>query len=85
MDAQAATQIMDGLAAIGMGIAIGGAGIGAGVGQGTALGKALEGMARNPEMASALRTNMFIAAGLTETQSIYGLLIAFTILGTIVK
>lgn len=85
MDTSIATQIMDGLAAIGMGLAIGGTTIGAGVGEGRSMSKVLESMAKNPEMAGLLRTNMFVAVGLTETQSIYGLLVAFTILGVIVK
>lgn len=73
-------DIMNGLIAIGMGLAIGGGAIGAGIGQGNALRGALEGMARNPEMTGTLRTNMFIAAGLTETQSLYGLLVVFVLL-----
>lgn len=79
MDQESAKLIMDGLLGIGMGLAIGGGAIGAGIGQGNSMGKAIEGMARNPEMAGTLRTNMFIAAGLTETQSIYGLIIAIMI------
>jgi len=42
---------MGGLIAIGAGLAIGLAAIGSGIGQGIAAGKALEGMARQPEAA----------------------------------
>ena len=45
-----------------------------------AVGKALEGMARQPEAASTLRTNMIIGCAITETTGIYALLIAFLIL-----
>ena len=38
--------------------------------------KAMEGMARNPEMYSKLRTGMILGCALTETTGIYGLLIA---------
>ena len=44
--------------AIGAGIAMGFGAIGPAVGEGNAVGKALEGMARQPEMANDLRTNM---------------------------
>lgn len=50
------------------------------MGEGNAVGKALEGMARQPEAASTLRTNMIIGCAITETTGIYSLLIAFLIL-----
>ena len=71
--------LADGLAAIGAGIAVL-TGSGSGVGEGYLIGKALEGMARNPEMAGKLRTNMILGAALAETTGIYGLLIAILIL-----
>ena len=54
--------------------------IGPAVGEGNAVGKALEGMARQPEAAGTLRTNMIIGCAITETTGIYSLLIAFLIL-----
>ena len=66
-----------GLVAIGTGLAIGLSTIGAGIGQGIAAGKALEGMARQPEAVGTLRTNMILAFAFMESLSIYGLLIAF--------
>ena len=69
-----------GLIAIGAGLAIGLASLGAGVGQGLAAGRALEGMARQPETAGMLRTNMILAFAFTESLAIYGLLISFLLL-----
>jgi len=54
--------------------------IGPGIGEGNAVGKALEGMARQPETASTLRTNMILGCAITETTGIYSLLISFLIL-----
>lgn len=65
----------DGLGKIGAGIAVF-TGAGSGIGEGYLNGKALEGMARNPEIASTLRTNMILGCALAETTGIYGLLVA---------
>lgn len=66
--------------AIGAGLCMGIGAIGPGVGEGIAVGKALEGMARQPETAGTLRTNMILGCAITETTGIYSLLIAFLIL-----
>ncbi len=66
--------------AIGAGLCMGIGAIGPGIGEGTAVGKALEGMARQPETAGTLRTNMILGCAITETTGIYSLLIAFLIL-----
>lgn len=66
-----------GLIAIGVGLAIGLATIGPGIGQGLAAAKGLEGMARQPEAMSMLRTNMILSFAFMESLSIYGLLVAF--------
>lgn len=66
--------------AIGAGLCMGIGAIGPAMGEGNAVGKALEGMARQPEAANALRTNMIIGCAITETTGIYSLLIAFLIL-----
>ena len=50
------------------------------LGEGMVCAKALEGMARNPEMAGKLRTNMILACALVETTAIYSLLISILIL-----
>lgn len=66
--------------AIGAGLCMGIGAIGPAMGEGNAVGKALEGMARQPEAASTLRTHMIIGCAITETTGIYSLLIAFLIL-----
>ena len=66
--------------ALGAGIAMGFGAIGPAIGEGNAVGKALEGMARQPEAASNLRTNMILGCAITETTGIYALLISFLIL-----
>lgn len=66
--------------AIGAGLCMGIGAIGPAMGEGNAVGKALEGMARQPEAAGTLRTNMIIGCAITETTGIYSLLIAFLIL-----
>ena len=66
--------------AIGAGLCMGIGAIGPAVGEGNAVGKALEGMARQPESASTLRTNMILGCAITETTGIYSLLISFQIL-----
>ena len=58
-----------------------GAGLCMGIGAiGPAIGEALEGMARQPEAAGNLRTNMILGCAITETTGIYALLISFLIL-----
>ena len=66
--------------AIGAGLCMGLGAIGPGIGEGNAVGKALEGMARQPETSGTLRTNMILGCAITETTGIYSLLIAFLIL-----
>ena len=66
--------------AIGAGLCMGIGAIGPALGEGNAVGKALEGMARQPEAAGALRTNMILGCAITETTGIYSLLISFLIL-----
>lgn len=66
--------------AIGAGLCMGIGAIGPAVGEGNAVGKALEGMARQPETSGTLRTNMILGCAITETTGIYSLLISFLIL-----
>ena len=66
--------------AIGAGLCMGIGAIGPAIGEGNAVSKALEGMARQPETASNLRTNMILGCAITETTGIYSLLISFLIL-----
>ena len=71
------------MCAIGAGLCMGIGAIGPAIGEGNAVGKALEGMARQPEAAGNLRTNMILGCAITETTGIYSLLIAFLILFTV--
>lgn len=66
--------------ALGAGLCMGIGAIGPAVGEGNAVGHALDGMARQPETANNLRTNMILGCAITETTGIYSLLIAFLIL-----
>ncbi len=68
------------MCAIAAGICMGIGSIGPALGEGNAVAKALEGMARQPEAANDLRTNMIIGCAVTETTGIYALLISFLIL-----
>ena len=71
------------MCALGAGLCMGIGAIGPAIGEGNAVGKALEGMARQPEAAGTLRTNMILGCAITETTGIYSLLIAFLILFTV--
>ncbi len=72
--------IMTAAKAIGAGLCMGVGAIGPAIGEGNAVGKALEGMARQPESAGNLRTNMILGCAITETTGIYSLVIALLIL-----
>ena len=61
------------LAAIGAGLAV----IGAGIGIGQIGGKALEAIARQPEMLGDIRTNMLIAAALVEGAALATIVLSF--------
>ena len=68
-----------GMKAIGAGLAIISAGASS-IGEGNLVAKAIEGMARNPEMYGKLRSSMIIGVALVETCGIYSLLISILIL-----
>ena len=68
------------MCALGAGLCMGIGAIGPAIGEGNAVGKALEGMARQPEAAGDLRTNMILGCAITETTGIYSQLISFLIL-----
>lgn len=72
-EAAAAATSFSGFGAIGYGIAT----IGPGLGIGFLVGKALEGMARQPEMAGQLRTTMFIGLAFVEALALIGLVAGF--------
>ena len=60
------------LAYMGAGIGIGFCAIGAGLGIGLLAGKALEGVARQPEAVGDIRTNMILTAALVEGVALIG-------------
>jgi F-type H+-transporting ATPase subunit c len=57
--------------------------LGAALGQGMAAGKALEGIARNPQAAGKIQTPMLISLAFIESLAIYALVIAFFLQGKI--
>ena len=72
--------IVEAAKAIGAGLCMGLGAIGPAVGEGIAVSKALEGMARQPEAMSDLRTHMILGCAITESTGIYSLVIALLIL-----
>jgi F-type H+-transporting ATPase subunit c len=65
-------MITGSIAAIGAGLAV----VGAGIGIGQIGGKAVEGIARQPEAASKIQTNMIIAAALVEGVALFAVVVA---------
>ena len=74
------TAIIKAACAIGAGLCMGIGAIGPALGEGNAVGKALEGMARQPEMANTLRTNMILGCAISESTGIYSLVVALVLL-----
>ena len=74
------TAIIKAACAIGAGLCMGIGAIGPALGEGNAVGKALEGRARQPEMANTLRTNMILGCAITESTGIYSLVVALVLL-----
>src|SRR5688572_33329625 len=66
--------------ALGVGVGLPIAVLGCGIGQGLAGGKALEGIARQPEAAGRIQMAMIIALALIESLAIYALLVSLIIL-----
>ena len=69
-----------GLVALAAGLCMGIGAIGPAIGEGNAVGKALEGIARQPEVSGDLRTNMILGCAITETTGIYSLVVALLLL-----
>lgn len=66
---------------IGAGLAIGLAGLGAGIWEGQLIAGALSAMNRNPQIKGKIMTFMVLFVALVEVTAIYGLIIAFKIIG----
>src|SRR6476660_7984833 len=64
-------------AGVGAGLAV----IGAGIGIGRLAGQAMDGMARQPEMAGRIQTGAIIFAALIEGGALFAVVIAFLIQG----
>ncbi|MFI5777499.1 ATP synthase F0 subunit C [Nocardia sp. NPDC051570] len=62
-----------GYGAVGYGLAA----IGPGIGVGIVVGKAIEGMSRQPELMGTIRTNMFLGIAFTEALALIGLVAGF--------
>jgi F-type H+-transporting ATPase subunit c len=71
---------MEGMKYLAAAICMGMGSLGPALGEGYAVSKALESMARQPEMAGELRTNMILGCAVTETTGIYSLVISLLIL-----
>lgn len=64
---------------IGKGLVYGLAAIGPGIGIGYLVGKAVEAMARQPEAASLVQTNMFLGIAFVEALALLGFVLSFII------
>lgn len=72
-------DISTGLKFVGAGLAIITC-FGTGIGQGYAAGKAVEAVARNPEVESKIRTMFVIGAAISESGAIYGLVVSLILI-----
>ncbi len=72
--------IVEAARALGAAFCMGVGAIGPAIGEGHAVGKALEGMARQPEAAGNLRINMILGCAVTETTGIYALVVSLLLL-----
>ena len=66
---------------LGAGLGAGLATIGAGIGIGRLAGQAMDGMARQPEMAARIQTGAIIFAAFIEGVALFAIVIAFLIQG----
>lgn len=79
MTVEVAEILAKGLVAIGAGIGVI-SGIGPGIGEVYTGGKALEAIARNPELEGTIRINLILAVALAETTGIYGLVVSLLLM-----
>jgi F-type H+-transporting ATPase subunit c len=73
VDTTTLAEVSGNVATIGYGLAV----IGPGIGLGILIGKTIEGIARQPEVAGQLRTTMFIGIGFVEVLGLLGLITGF--------
>ena len=72
------------MVALAMGLAVL-TGISAGIGIGIATGKAVEGVARQPEAKGDIMMLLLLVGALAEATAIYGLVVAFMLSGSLPK
>jgi F-type H+-transporting ATPase subunit c len=65
------------MAFLGGGLSIGLAALGTGIGMGILVGRAVEGIARQPEAIDKIRTTMIIGIAFIEALALYALVISF--------
>ena len=65
---------------LGAAIGIGLAALGTGIGMGILVGKTVEAMARQPEMAGELKTTMLIGVAFVEALALYALVVSFLLI-----
>src|SRR3981081_2665566 len=75
------TQYTGAWAMLGAGVGAGLAVIGAGIGIGRLAGQAMDGMARQPEMAARIQTGAIIFAAFIEGVALFAIVISFLIQG----
>ncbi len=73
MDVTTLAALDGNIATVGYGLAA----IGPGIGLGILIGKTIEGMARQPEVAGQLRATMFIGVAFVEVLALLGLVTGF--------
>ena len=71
-----------GMACIGAGLAVL-TGLGPAIGEGMIGAKAMEAIGRQPEAAGTIRITMLIGQAVSETTGLYGLIIAFMLVGKV--
>lgn len=69
--------------ALGSGVALLSGGL-VGIGEGYVAGKAVEAMARQPEMESSIRTTMILGQAVSESGAIYSLAVVLLLIFTVV-
>lgn len=73
MDTTTLAEVTGNVATIGYGLAT----LGPGIGLGILIGKTVEGMARQPEVAGQLRATMFIGVAFVEVLALLGFVAGF--------
>jgi len=75
MDTTTLAEVTGNVATLGYGLAA----IGPGIGLGILIGKTIEGMARQPEVAGQLRATMFIGVAFVEVLALLGLFAGYIV------